>query len=155
MLNLSATELWTSSHKSGSPCPKIDYKKKKKKRHTTFFPGCCFSEWHFVEGGKVIKGFGLEKPFYFSSYWADVNKDVVNVNNDLINQSRWQCQEELESKSRLHPKVIKLDYTLNNYNLNQQNSTWHWGLAPLSQLSLNPSQLVTYKNEWPVENIHF
>lgn len=22
------------------------------------------------EGGKVIKGLGLEKPFYFSSYWA-------------------------------------------------------------------------------------
>lgn len=40
------------------------------------------------EGGKVIKGSGLEKPFYFSSYWAGVNKDSLNVNNDLINQSR-------------------------------------------------------------------
>ena len=111
LLNFGPTQ-----HQSAPP-QKVAQKlitKKRKKRHTTFFPGCCFSEWHFVEGGKVIKGFGLEKPFYFSSYWADVNKDVVNVNNDLINQSRWQCQEELESKSRLHPRVIKLDYTLNN-----------------------------------------
>ena len=52
---------------------------------TTFFPGCCFSESHFVKGGKVIKGLGLEKPFYFGSYWAGVNKDIINVNNDLIN----------------------------------------------------------------------
>lgn len=55
---------------------------------TTFFSGCRFSESHFVEGGKVIRGLGLEKPFYFSSYWAGVNKDIINVNNDLINQSR-------------------------------------------------------------------
>lgn len=44
---------------------------------TTFFPSCCFSESLFVEGGKVIKGLGLEKPFHFSSYWAGVNKDVL------------------------------------------------------------------------------
>lgn len=90
-------------------CPKTDCKKKKKKQ-TTFFPGCCFSASHFLEGGKVIKGFRLEKAFYFNSYWAGVNKDVVKVNNNVINQSRWQCQEELESKSPLCYRVIKLDY---------------------------------------------
>lgn len=77
-----------------------------------FFPRCCFTEWHFREGGKVIKGLGLEKPFYFSSYWAGVNKDSLNVNNDLINRHRWQCQEKSESKSSSLP-VIKLDYTGN------------------------------------------
>ena len=88
-------------------CPKTDCKKKKQ---TTFFPGCYFSASHFLEGGKVIKGFGLEKAFYFNSYWAGVNKDVIKVNNDLINQSRWQCQEEFESKSPLCYRVINPDY---------------------------------------------
>lgn len=81
---------------------------------TAIFPGCCFSESHFEEGGKVIKGLGLEKLFYFSPYWAGVNKAVLNVNNDLINPSRWQSQEELESKSCLLSRVLKLDCTLNN-----------------------------------------
>lgn len=103
-----------------------------KKKHANYlFPRLVvFGIMALCEGGKVIKGSGLEKPFYFSSYWAGVNKDSLNVNNDLINQSRWQCQEEFESKSSLL-SVIKLYYTLNMQNINQQSSTWHWeSIAP-------------------------
>ena len=112
LLHLSAIELWTNSHQFRTAWPQKVAPKltAKKKKQTNFFPGCYFSASHFLEGGKVIKGFGLEKAFYFNSYWAGVNKDVVKVNNDLINQSRWQCQEEFESKSPLCYRVIKPDY---------------------------------------------
>lgn len=73
------------------------------------FPGCCFPESHSVEGGKVIKSFGLEKPFYFRSHWAGVNKDGIRVNSDLINPKEVTKSGRLESQSGLLPRVIELD----------------------------------------------
>lgn len=67
LTNLSAVELGPSSEPGQRHLLEGHQKLVTKKNSpTTFFPGYCFSESHFVEGGEAIKGFELESPFIFA-----------------------------------------------------------------------------------------
>lgn len=93
--------------------PQNQFTKKKKKHHANcIFPGCTFSESHFVEGGKVIKCLGLERPFHLRSHWAGINKDGTNVNNGLTREGD-NARENLKARTLSLPRVINLHPAVN------------------------------------------
>lgn len=66
--------------------PELVWKKKIVIMQATFSQVVVCSESRFLEGGKVIRCLGLERPFHLRSSWAGINKDGTDVNNDLTRE---------------------------------------------------------------------